>query len=53
MGLADGEKEFSGTRLGLEPIPSLDRDRGRAEFKPEEIGANEFERAWSAVVSQE
>lgn len=45
-GYASEAEEVGGTRLGIEPVPSITQIAMDHEFVPEEITKEEFERIW-------
>jgi len=49
VSLADGVSSSGGTRLGLEPMPSLQEINSDPEFKAAEISREEFEFAWTTA----
>jgi hypothetical protein len=51
IGFADRGATSGGTRLSIEPLPSLDEIARDPQFEPREITALEFEDLWSRRVS--
>jgi hypothetical protein len=51
IGYADLNHEYAGTRLSLEPIPTIDEIVEDEQFKPVEISNEEFEKVWSEAVA--
>ena len=49
LGFAGRSEARGSTRLGLEPVPPLDKIALNSEFRPEEINQAEFERLWDAA----
>ena len=47
IGHADALEQSGGTRLGLEPIPSLEAIARDPQFTPREISAAEFDGLWA------
>lgn len=47
FGYASKTESAEGTRLGIEPIPSLEDIAKRSEFRPREITKEEFDKVWS------
>lgn len=45
-GYASTSATFGGTRLGLEPDPSLEEIASDPQFEPKEISREEFEQIW-------
>lgn len=45
-GSADKVKEYGGSQLGYEPVPSLEEIAQDPQFIPSLIDANEFEEIW-------
>jgi hypothetical protein len=50
VGHASHDEEVGGTRLGDEPIPSMEAIAADPQFKPEEITRSEFDSLWKAYV---
>jgi hypothetical protein len=51
LGFADALESSNSTRLGLEPVPPLKEIALDAQFRPEEIAKDEFERLWDLARS--
>jgi hypothetical protein len=49
FGYASSTGESEGTRLDIEPLPSVAEIAKQAEFEPTEITKEEFEKAWFAA----
>jgi hypothetical protein len=48
-GYASKTESAEGTRLGMEPIPSLDDIARQSEFHPVAITKEEFDKVWTAT----
>jgi hypothetical protein len=51
VGRAWGEGSSLGTDLSTEPVPSIDQINGDGQFRAKAIDDTEFERLWSASVT--
>jgi hypothetical protein len=51
LGYADEDREYGGSRLGLEPWPDLKRLGSEPEFEIHEISKPEFESIWSRATA--
>jgi hypothetical protein len=50
-GYADAENGTRGTKLSIEPLPSMDDIASDPQFKPREISAHVFELVWKSFTS--
>jgi hypothetical protein len=50
-GYADAENRTRGTRLSLEPLPSVAEIASDPQFKPREISAQDFEIVWNRFAT--
>lgn len=46
VGYASANREFGGTALGTEAVPSLEEIAADPEFKPEVVSRSDFEERW-------
>ena len=51
-GCADRAQEHGGTRLGVEPLPSIAEIASDSQFRPAVIDQREFEDIWRRFVSR-
>ena len=47
VGYADRSGTSGGTRLSIEPLPSLTEIAADPQFEPREMGREEFEKVWA------
>lgn len=52
MDFADRDRQSGNTRLGIEPLPSLEEIAANPEFEPFEILADEFEDLWTTATNE-
>jgi hypothetical protein len=50
LGFAGSNREAGGTRLGIEPIPTLSEIAAEPQFEPKEISKTEFEQRWATAL---
>lgn len=50
VGFASSNKATKGTRLGIEPVPSINEIRSQAEFEVKEISKAEFDAKWAELA---
>lgn len=49
---ADNKRQSGSTKLGIEPLPSLNEIAADPEFNPSKISAEEFEIMWERALSR-
>lgn len=50
IGYASAKGATHGTRLGIEPVPSIEEIRSQPEFTVKEITKDEFDHKWKELV---
>lgn len=49
VGFASATENSGGTRLGLEPVPTLEEINADKQFEALEVPSSEFERVWAEI----